>query len=142
MKDRRALIRTELSPLYLPYYDALCGELSPEWQPYCGLRSPDKQAPLFRAGLTKATPGKSPHNYGCASDWCVWEGDQPEWPDFHDHIWQEYLRACEKVGLHCLDFERPHNELSIKVKWSAVCAVYEQNGMNAAQAFIREQIRR
>lgn len=84
----------------------------------------------------------SAHNYGCATDWTVWEGQTPEWPDKDDPIWMVYLNACQQVGVRCLDFERMHNELWINESWSDVHEQFENKGMDAALEFIRKNMRR
>jgi hypothetical protein len=148
VKDRRAIIRRRLNKLYLPYYDALCKALfqDQQWQPYSGYRSFEEQTRIYNQGrltpgpiVTKAKPGTSSHNYGCSSDWCLWEGNDPEWPDNDDIIWNEYLRACGKAGVKTLGFEMPHNELPLRgVTWVDVHEVFETKGMNAAQLFIEK----
>jgi hypothetical protein len=142
--DRRVKFRQGLSSLYLPYYESLCGLLGPEWQPYYGLRTFPEQDALYAQGregrpgprVTNARGGESPHNYGCATDWCPWDSDgKPYWPEGDDPIWAPYLAALEKVGLRAgHDFkDTPHNELSINCSWKHVFLVFSQNGMTAAQ---------
>lgn len=149
MKDRRALFRTQASALYLPLYDALCEELPLEWEPYCLYRGFKDQADRWNQGrtkpgkiITRAKPGESPHQYQCASDWTIWDGEVPRWPDKHDPIWEIYTAACEKIGLRTLSFECPHNEISIDCKWTLVHEQFETFGMEAAQAFIKTHVRR
>lgn len=140
--DRRTKFRQGLSSLYLPYYDALCDLLGAEWQPYCGIRTFDEQLALYRIGretkgqiVTNAKSGESAHNYGCATDWCLWDGPVPEWPSKLDKLWLPYLHALDKVGLvpgsNWGDF--PHNELSISCSWKHVLLCHTQGGMTAAQ---------
>src|SRR5690606_12092414 len=88
VSTRRERFRRGLHPLYLPFYDALCLELGDHWQPYFGIRTHEQQAFLYAQGrdrpgrvVTNARAGESAHNYGCASDWTVWRGGQPLWPD-------------------------------------------------------------
>jgi hypothetical protein len=143
MTDKRTFYRKNLSSLYLPYYDSLCGLLPLEWQPYSGMRSFDEQQAIYNKGrsapgeiVTRAVPGQSPHNYGCATDWCLWSPDgTPFWPDRLSFQWQPYLNAIEKVGLRSgYSFgDAPHNELLITCAWSHVALVYSQGGMTAAQ---------
>lgn len=147
--DHRANYRVGLSPLYVSLYDALCAELPDDWQPYCGLRSFVGQDALYMQGrtlpgriVTMARGGLSPHQYGCASDWCLWDAQgRPQWPSVKDEKWQEYANAIEKVGLAWGgDFSHPdcpHNELPISVTWSAVFAAYNAGRMEGAQAFIQ-----
>lgn len=160
LEERRAHFRKGLSTLYIPHYDALCGLLGPEWQPYCGLRTFDEQTALYMVGRTKgklgaivtrARSGESPHNYGCASDWTIWDlaTEKPIWITAKDPRWKEYQQAIEKVRLkwgadwnrngrtddeHFLDF--PHNELSILADWRHIGVTYSKNGMRAAQEHI------
>lgn len=150
--NRRHTFRKDLSSLYLPYYDALCSELSGEWQPYCGNRTFMEQTKLYMQGritpgpvVTYAKSGQSAHNYGCASDWCLWEKDKPYWPDPKDPKWREYANACEKVGLRWGgEFSHPdcpHNELFIGCSWNHVLVEYNKGGMRVAQEFIEERLK-
>lgn len=157
--ERRARFRQGLSSLYLPYYDALCGVLPPPWQPYAGLRTMDEQARIWAQGrsspgkiVTNAGAGESAHNYGCASDWTVFDDHgNPVWMVASDPRWKEYQDALEKVQLrwggdwngngrqddeHFID--DPHNELVIACSWRHVAQVLAQNGMRAAQEKIEE----
>ena len=149
--DRRAKFRRGLSSLYIPHYDALCGVLGEEWQPYFGFRTFVEQDQLYAKGrqgnpgeiITNARGGESAHNYGCASDWCLWNPDgTPFWPERNDPQWMPYLHAIEKVrlqdGASFNDF--PHNELRIACSWKHVYVAFKQNGMTAAQQKIQESI--
>lgn len=147
--ERRSKFRQGLSSLYIPHYDALCGLLGPEWQPYSGFRTFIEQDRLYAQGrqgdtrptVTDAKGGESPHNYGCATDWCLWGPDgQPIWPDKASPDWRPYLQAIEKVilrpGSEFMDY--PHNELIIHCSWKHVYLAFKQNGMVAAQQKIQE----
>lgn len=139
--DRRGRFRKGLHALYLPIYDALCEELAPHWQPYSGWRSIQEQALLFNQGRT--SPGKivtwkrggeSAHNYGCATDWTLWDQGKPLWSD-QDPRWSEYKTACEKVGARWggtfEDFV--HNELRIGVSWKRIREVLDSKGLVEAE---------
>lgn len=141
--ERRSFFRTGLHPVYLPYYDGLCGILSSDWQPICGVRSPDKQALLYAIGrtvpgeiVTQAKPGLSFHNYGLASDWSYFSGGKYTPLDRDDPEWQEYLDACEKVGVRCINWEKPHNEYPLKIAIQTVLEVFTREGAAAAAALI------
>ena len=146
--NRRAKIREELHALFLPLYDALCAELGEHWQPYYGLRTFDEQDKLYAQGrtapgniVTRARGGQSPHNYGLACDWCIWEGSRPIWPPRDDVRWRELEQACEKVGArwggHFAGFwDGGHVEFPIKQAWSKVFEVYKALGREAALKFI------
>lgn len=144
--NRRDKFRKECNKLYLPYYDNLCDELPEYWQPYCVFRDGNTQDSLFSKHLSKAQAYNSAHQYSCGSDWTIWEGNHPEWPEFNDAIWGEYVRACEKVGLETLDFERPHNELRLNIRWARIGDVFRISnglkdyalGMEAANKAIRK----
>lgn len=145
MSDRRVRIGAALSPLYLPYFNALCAELPSEWQPFQGLRTFSEQEALYAKGRTElgeivtwAKPGDSPHNYGCATDWTLWNPQgKPIWTQ-DVKLWVPYFNACEKVGLKKgADFgDKPHNELSIAVSWRKVHEVLVEKGSDAAQKYI------
>lgn len=146
---RRAKFRKGLSNLYLPLYDALCAELPEEWQPYQGLRSFMEQEALYMQGrilpgkiVTNAHGGESPHNYGAASDWTLWEDGEPIWMRIGDKRWYIYRDAIEKVGLFWGGSfnDDYHNELAIKCRWPEVKARYMVGGMDAAQSFIQSQL--
>lgn len=157
--DRRASFRKSLSHLYVPYYDALCEELGPHWQPYQGTRTFPYQASLYAQGrttcgpesspslplgktVTNAKPGESAHNYGCATDWTLWKRDnKPIWTR-EDPRWGEYFVAIEKVGLRAgKDFgDWPHNELKLKCRWVRILEEYQNAQMAAAEALIQKSL--
>lgn len=149
---RRIRFAQDLSPLYLPYYEALCELLPSIWQPYQGFRTFKQQHELYLMGrrgvklertVTDADGGESAHNYGCATDWTLWDEDRrPIWIDVNDSRWDEYVQAVEKVGLRSgREFRRNdvgHNELKISSRWKThVKPVYEEFGMDRAQEFIK-----
>lgn len=150
--DRRSIIRKKLHSIYLPYYDLICAELGPEWQPYQGYRTFKSQDDLFEIGrtmpgnkVTNARGGESPHCYGLATDWCLWdENDRPIWPDISDKRWFEYESVVVKSGLTWGGFflmrDNPHNELSINTTWKRVKAEYDKLGIDAAYEFVRINI--
>lgn len=147
---RREKYRKGLHELYLPSYDLLCAELTPEWEPYQGRRAFFYQDWLYAQGrtsagsiVTRARGGESPHNYGCATDWTVWKEKKPVWMGSADPKWSEYYDACEKIGLkRGVDFgDKPHNELWITVDWKEVHKVYLERGMQAAETFIKEKMK-
>jgi hypothetical protein len=151
---RRTKFRRGLSTLYLPDYDALCGLLGPEWQPYVGMRDFIEQQACFNNKTSKAKPGESPHQYGCASDWTLWDAyGKPIWLPWKDERWLPYQQAIEKVGLRWgNDWNRNgdpadesfhdayHNELSIACSWKHVHLVYKARGMTAAQQHIEANL--
>jgi len=160
LAERRAHFRKGLHPLYLPYYDALCGVLDEKWQPFFGVRSIAEQDRLYAFGrttgptgrfVTRAKGGESPHNYGCATDWTVFDAQgRALWPKAPDPLWKEYQNALEKVGLRWgadwdgdgdLDekglIDCPHNELVIDGRWPYICKVLVENGAGAADEMIR-----
>lgn len=146
--DRRKEYEKGLSSLYLPYYQALCDCLPEEWQPYFGIRTIELQDALYAKGrtapgniVTKAQGGASAHNYGCATDWTIFNNGNPLWLLKDDPKWQVYKDACGKVGVtwggdFCSLTDLYHNELTISVSWSEVKKVLDQDGLDAAMAFI------
>ena len=150
--DRRATIRKGLHELYIPHYDALCAELSEEWQPYSGLRSLKKQEELYAKGRTQqgqivtyAPPGASAHNYGMATDWTIFnENDRAVFITKEDPIWREYEIACIKLGLNWGGFftktDCYHNELHLNTHWRNVKLEFDKGGMDAAVAFIKKNL--
>ncbi len=147
MIDHRVKFRRGLSPLYLPYYDAHCELMPPEWAPYNGLRTFFEQDALFAQGRTKpggivtnARCGESPHEYGCANDWVKWDSQgNPIWLKKSDPEWQVLIQAAEKVGLQSgSEFgDTDHVELKITVRWTVIYQAYVESGMNGAQEAIR-----
>jgi len=125
--------------LYLPRYDSLCDILPWYWQPYSGTRSPDDQDRIYAIGRTvapdspirtKAKAWESPHNYGCASDWTIFDDrGHVEWPDLDSEVWREYQNACEKVGVRWGGAwgDGPHNELPLDIAWRRLCARLRRN---------------
>lgn len=147
MIDRRLKFRKDLHPLYLPSYDALCAELPPEWAPFYGLRTFEEQSALFAQGrttpgkiVTRAKAGESPHNYGCASDWIIWENETPLWLGASDQRWKNYFSACDKVGVkkgHEFG-DNPHNELPLSISWIEVHQAFLEHGLMGAVKTIWE----
>lgn len=148
MTDRRVHFREGLSPLYLPFYDALCARLPAEWAPYSGFRSFQAQDLLYAQGrdapgkiVTNARAGESAHNWGMGSDWTLWApGGVPIWMKAEDPRWQEYIDAVTAVGLRPgAEFgDIDHNELRIAHSWVKVHEVYQDTGrMEDAVAFIQ-----
>jgi len=64
---------------------------------HCVWRTPDEQLALFERKRTKAMPGESPHNWGCAVDivHCRfhWDLTERQWTVI-GHIGKEYARAA------------------------------------------------
>ena len=64
---------------------------------HCVWRTPDEQLALFERKRTKAMPGESPHNWGCAVDivHCRfhWDLTERQWAVI-GHIGKEYARAA------------------------------------------------
>lgn len=146
---QRLYHRRKLNPLYLPYYDALCGILPPDWKPYCSDRTIAAQDALFAQGrtaagkiVTAAQGGESAHNYGCATDWTLWDDKKPLWLKKEDPRWKPYLDALEKVGLKggWLWGDYYHNELPIKISWRKVNAFRIKGGIEEAQKVIQENL--
>lgn len=153
MENRRAYFRTGLSRLYLPFYDALCAELPPEWQPYAGVRTVDQQDGLYAKGrttfpigpqfiVTYAKGGQSAHNYGCATDWVFYENGTLTWLSKKDPRWEPYVSAVRKVGLRPgVEFgDIDHNELRLTCDWPHVLLAFQQSGMTGAQQKIEESL--
>lgn len=148
---RRERFRDNLNSLYIPIYDGLCSILPPRWQPYSGFRSFEEQKKLYDQGrvtrgpiVTQAGPGTSPHNYGCASDWTLFDvSGKPIWLEAGDPAWQEYSDACAKAGSRWgikvnKGIDSPHNELPISCTWHEVYDVYltSESGMGDALKMI------
>lgn len=145
VKDRRKACRIGLHALYTPHFDALCQILSPCWQPVSGLRSFVTQEALYVQGRTKpgdivtwARPGLSYHNYGLATDWAFFREDDGLYIPlrYDDPLWDTYEQACQKVGLRCLESERPHNELPLHVSVKALLQAHERGGMGAVNELL------
>lgn len=153
--NRRVNIRKGLSPLFLPFYDALCERLPEEWQPYSGIRSFMSQDQKYAQGreqlngfwivkesgkvITNAKGGQSPHNYGCAADFTLWTADgEPDWRKPDDLCWREFIDAVTAVGLRPgAEFgDVDHCELRISVPWSTIGTVFFDHGPEAAKAAI------
>ena len=149
MDDRRLKFKKSLNKLYLPIYESLCNNLGPIWQPYSGYRTAKEQDLLYSHGredsermVTRARAFESPHNYGCATDWCIWDNNKPQWPEKTNKIWEEYEYACAKAGAKWGNTfgDFPHNELCLSVPWKEVSKVYYKSGLVAAEEFIRQNI--
>lgn len=147
MIDRRAFFRTTLADVYLPFYDALCRRLDSRWQPYSGTRDFDAQTRLYAQGrtlpggvVTWAKAGESAHNYGCATDWTLFDGPKPIWPTRGDAIWKDYIEAVRSVGLKAgVDFgDVDHNEILLTCDWKEILSCYTKGGMELAMAKVAE----
>lgn len=157
--DRRATFRVGLSSLYLPYYDALCAALGPEWQPYMGLRSFSQQDALWKQGrqvpgpnatekhplggtVTNARGGESAHNYGCGTDWAYFENGLLQWISKDSPHWAFFQAAVEKIGLRWGgEFgDVDHAELKIDCDWKHVLLAFNSHGSLVAQQYIQERI--
>ena len=147
MKDRRTRFKFGLNKLYLPYYEALCSLLSDSWQPISGYRSFEDQDKLFSQGrnhpgiiVTRARGGFSFHNYGLATDWDHFVGEQWSPLTFEDPLWDEYIDACHKVGVKCIDWEKPHNQLPVDVSGRKLFLCHQDGGMDAVNAYLRGEL--
>lgn len=157
--ERKVKFRKGLSSLYVPIYDFLCQELPPEWGPHQGFRSPEEQDLLYLIGrtrpgkkVTNAKGGQSAHNYGCASDWTIFDQNIPIWMPQEDLRWRTYQQALEKCQARWggdwnangvkdrNDFDLYHNELSIDCSWAHVYLEFSKNGMRAAQEYIEKRV--
>ena len=148
---RREKIRKGLNPIYLDYYNALCWLMPDSWQPVSGLRSFEEQAALYAKGrtlpgsiVTNAVPGRSPHNYGCATDWCMFVSGEPVW---EHNEWHVYHAALERVGLKWGgDFvtfkDKPHNELNINIAWKELTQPYTEGGFEAVNKIILANLKK
>lgn len=145
MIERRAKFRIGLNSLFLPYYDELCRRLDSSWQPYMGDRSFKAQGIIYAQGrttpgkiVTKADAGKSPHCYGCATDWVRVVDGVLVWLKANDPAWAEYVHAVQSVGLRSgIEFgDIDHCELKIAISWEEVLACFREKGADAAQALI------
>lgn len=144
---RRTSYRKGLNDLYVPYYDALCSILSYDWQPTSGLRSLDDQRKLYDQGrvtpgriVTKARPGLSMHNYGLASDWDYFPNGIYTPLDDDSPQWKEYSEAVKKVGLECLSWEKPHNQLPIPCTVQKLFQILDRGGMDEVNKYLKEAI--
>lgn len=147
--NRRDKFKLNLNALYVPYYEALCAALPERWQPYSGYRSFDEQTRLWNQGrvsdghiVTNAKAGESAHNWGCGTDWTIWDGDKPIWMAASDERWEEYVNAVVSVGLRPgIEFhDVDHNELKISCSWPAVLHVFDAQGSIAAHQKIESSI--
>lgn len=141
----RERIRTGLHEVYVPFYDILCGLLPFTWQPISGFRSFEEQAGLYSRGrtqpgpiVTNSKPGLSFHNWGLATDWAYFENGKKYIDlEYENPIWEEYIAACNKAGVKCLEWERPHNQLDIIYSAQDLLGVYTKDGLMAVHALIK-----
>lgn len=148
--ERIARCRKGLSSLFLPLYDAVFAELSPEWAPYFGLRTFEEQDRLYAQGrtasgsiVTQARGGESAHNYGCAFDATIWTSNgAPIWIPRNDFKWVGFVELLTKFGLKPgADWgDMGHAELAIGCSWKHVQLEFSKNGMRAAQEYIEKRV--
>ena len=150
--ERRDKFGLGLHPSYKVLYLELCSALPDRWQPFWGLRTMDEQARLYAQGrtapgavVTQADAGYSAHNYGCASDWTIFNDlGEPQWMGAKNPAWGEYAAVCARLGLlYGGDFKSPdgyHNELSIGPTWGGVFKVFKSLGKHESDEFIRRNM--
>lgn len=147
-KERRERYACFLHPTFEPLYMALFANLDLSWGPTCGFRSGKEQQELYEQGrerpgkiVTNAKPYHSPHNYGCAVDLCLFDGDgRPMWPTT-DEEWRPIGVVCKTLKLSWGGnfknyVDRPHVELAINHTWDEVHNIYITAGIGAAKDFI------
>ena len=146
MTPRRSQFKKGLSPVYLPFYEALCDLLPESWQPVSGLRSWDIQAKLYAQGrttagsiVTRAKPGWSFHQYGLASDWEYFPDGKYTPLEFDDPRWLDYQQACDKIGVSCVSWEKPHNQHKTSLTIKDILEVYASHGQSGVDQFLREE---
>lgn len=152
---RRERYREGLHESYIAIYDKLCLILPDYWQPYSGVRTFKEQSDLYSVGrnpvinkrkiVTYSQAGQSAHNYGCASDWTVFENEKPLWPLAFDNVWDVYRDACLEVNAKWGGTFRGitdyfHNELPLTASWPEVLEVYRDSGQKAADTFISRNV--
>lgn len=147
MIERRLKYRAGLHKLYLPYYDSLCQILSDDWQPVAGLRSFEEQDELYAHGRTRPGPvvtqargGLSFHNYGLATDWDYFHDGQYSPLRLEDPLWKEYVDACEKVGVRCITWEKPHNEFPSRVGIRALYEAFQDDGISGVVELLNKEM--
>lgn len=142
---RRESLRKDLSPLYLPFFDRLCSELEfTYWAPYSGRRTLEKQLELYNKGrtlesralgeaiVTRARPGDSPHNWGCATDWAEFRPEFVGQEIWNKANWYEFGAAVEKMELtwggRFKFVDKPHAELKIRCSWGQIGKIFREQG--------------
>lgn len=153
VSERRTHFRQGLSSLYVPFYDALCSQLGPEWQPYSAVRTFQEQDADYAKGrtvnpigiqyrVTNAKGGQSGHNYACATDWTWFDGETLVWLTKEDPKWLLYKAAVEKIGLRWGgEFgDVDHNELKLTCDWPHIYLFFQQGGVTSAQNNISENM--
>lgn len=151
MIDRRAFFKKGLHPVYMPHYELLCTMLKPIWQPYSGFRSIVDQDRLYAKGrteepigpqfeVTRARGGQSAHNYGCATDWTIFDGPNPIWLKKDDPRWQEYIGAVKFSNLRSGESwsDVDHNEMMLTCPWNDVFLCYNSGGVDLSTKKIFE----
>lgn len=144
--------------LYQPFLGKLadlanaCAARGAHYFATCGERTWDEQAKIYAVGrttgtpghfLTKAAPGKSPHNYAIAVDWALdanW-GRAGLKPDYRDASYRVLAEEAEKLGLDAGFYwafrDTPHVQLPIKkygIRWADLEALYRRGGKEAVFA--------
>lgn len=126
------------------------------WGPSCGKRSFMSQDREYAKGrenvdglwvvkaprlvVTNAKGGESPHNYACATDWCLYDIDGvAHWPPADHPLWKRYVDAVTASGLRSGSEwgDGCHNELRITISWKTVHEVFLNYGPTAADAAIK-----
>lgn len=159
-KERFLKFRQGLHALYLPIYDGLCAWAEAQknddgsyWAPIWGLRDATTQDNLYSVGrttqltakrVTNAQAWESAHNFGCASDWVLFNSSNipvwltSRWGEYQAAIaelkgdWGGNFTAQTDVGIVPAP-DKPHNQLKINIRWGDLRPVVLTQG--SAKAF-------
>jgi len=81
------------------------------FEPFEGLRSPDRQNHLFTEGTTKARAWQSAHQFGFAVDFVARDPYSLEWSWKDDEDWDLLHTMARDFGLHApIKWDKPHIE--------------------------------
>ena len=104
-----------------------------------------------KAVRSKAPGGFSAHNYGLATDWGYFKGDEYV-VDIKSIPYHEYRIAVKRAGLtwggdwnnngkpDIGDYDYPHNQMPLRVPYSAVGKVRLEKGEEEARKFIERNL--
>lgn len=117
MSVKRDARLTSLDPRHRESFASLASSLAKDpygFRPFETFRSARRQTELKKAGVSRAGPGQSAHNFGLACDFVPysraiggWHWPNADWPG-----WRALRDAAALYGLHCqtigLEWDKPH----------------------------------
>lgn len=102
------------------------GNLKLPWRIFEIYRHPDRQDYLLRQGTTQASAWHSPHQYGLAADFVVFQDEKWTWPE-DAKLYEELHELGRKYGIPFpISWDPGHAQWN---QWSALASFFSQRGI-------------